>query len=112
FKTDNDAVYARLWPENSGNPPLLWTDREISGEFAASARFEPVVHRVVPWETSYTSAAWVRLLGTHSDHRMLPADVPTQLHREIGALTDKRGGACGCVYATNLFAARRLSPRA
>jgi trans-aconitate methyltransferase len=107
FKTDNDAIYQRLWPENGGNPTIPWTRASLVEELDASGRFEPVVEHAVTWETSYTSAEWMQMLGTNSNHRMLPDDVRTQLHTEVGAAIDKHGGVLPCVYDTELFLVRR-----
>jgi ubiquinone/menaquinone biosynthesis C-methylase UbiE len=108
FKTGNDEIYRRLAPEMTDSVGEHWTPEVLIGDFAACGAFEPVVERTVPWETSYTSAEWTRLLGTHSDHRMLPDDKRTQLHAEIGALIDAHGGTLACVYDTLLYLARRL----
>ena len=48
--------------------------RSLVGDAAACGAFEPMVERKITWRTSYTSAEWMRLLGTHSNHRMLPDD--------------------------------------
>ena len=61
--------------------------------------------RAVTWQTSYTSAEWARLLGTHSNHRMLPADVRTELHTGVGAVIDAHGGRLPVVYDTLLYLA-------
>jgi hypothetical protein len=58
--------------------------------------------RTITWRTSYPSAEWVRLLGTHSDHRMLPDDVRRQLHTEIGAAIDDHGGVLDAIYDVRL----------
>jgi len=107
FKTDNDAVYHRLAPELTDSVGFQWNRDVLVGDSAACGKFEPMVERIVTWRTSYTSAEWVRLLGTHSDHRMLPDDVRTRLHTEIGAVIDAHGGLLPVVYDTKVYLATR-----
>jgi hypothetical protein len=107
FKTDNDAVYQRVAPELTDSVGDQWNREVLVGDSAACGKFEPMVERVVTWLTSYTSAEWMRLLGTHSGHRMLPHDVRTRLHREVGAVIDAHGGLLPVVYDTKLYLATR-----
>jgi trans-aconitate methyltransferase len=107
FKTDNDAVYARLAPELTNSVTHGWRPEMLLDDVAACGAFEPMVERKLTWRTSYTSAEWTRLLGTHSDHRMLPDDVRTQLHAEVGAVIDAHGGLLPVVYDTLVYLASR-----
>src|SRR5436190_503005 len=92
FKTDNDAVYARLAPELTNPITHGWRPEMLLDDVAACGAFEPMVESKLAWATSYSSAEWTRLLGTHSDHRMLSAEVRTQLHTDVGAVIDAHGG--------------------
>jgi SAM-dependent methyltransferase len=107
FKTDNDAVYARLAPELTDSVGDQWNRDVLVGDSAACGKFELMVERKVTWRTSYTSKEWMRLLGTHSGHRMLPDDVRTQLHAEVGAVIDAHGERLPVVYDTMLYLAKR-----
>ena len=107
FKTDNDAAYQRLAPELTDSAGDEWTAEVLVGDAAACGAFEPMVERKITWRTSYTSAEWMRLLGTHSDHRMLPDDVRTRLHTEVGAVIDAHGGLLPVVYDTRVYLATR-----
>jgi SAM-dependent methyltransferase len=107
FKTDNDAVYKRVAPELTDSAGDKWTADILVADAAACGAFEPMVERKVTWRTSYTSAEWMRLLGTHSGHRMLPDDVRTQLHTEVGAVIDAHGGLLPVVYDTLVYLATR-----
>jgi SAM-dependent methyltransferase len=109
FKTDNDAAYERLAPELTDSVGDRWTPEVLVGDSAACGLFEPMVERTVRWQTSYTSSEWMRLLGTHSGHRMLPDDVRTRLHTEIGALINTHGGLLPVVYDTRVYLATRRS---
>jgi hypothetical protein len=106
FKTDNDAVYERLAPLLTDSIGDQWKPEVLVGDFAR-AELEPMVERKVTWQTSYTSAEWMRLLGTHSGHRILPDDVRTQLHTEIGRVIDEHGGRIEVTYDVMLYLATR-----
>jgi trans-aconitate methyltransferase len=107
FKRDNDAAYQRLAPELTDSVGDRWNRAVLVGDSAACGMFEPMVERVVTWRTSYTSAEWMRLLGTHSGHRMLPDDVRTRLHAEVGAVIEAHGGVLPVVYDTRVYLATR-----
>ncbi len=107
FKTDNDAVYRRLAPALTDSVGNQWKPEVLIGDAAACDALEPVTEREITWHTSYTSAEWVRLLGTHSDHRMLPEAVRTRLHREIGATIDAHGGLLPVTYDTRIYLTKR-----
>ena len=109
FKTDNDAAYERLAPELTDSVGDRWTADVLVGDAAACGLFEPIVERTVTWHTSYTGTEWMRLLGTHSGHRMLADDVRTRLHTEIGDLINVHGGLLPVVYDTRLYLATRRS---
>jgi SAM-dependent methyltransferase len=107
YKTDNDAVYRRLAPDLTDAIGDRWTPELLVGDAAVCGEFEPMVEHKVTWRTSYTSAEWIQLLGTHSGHRMLPDDVRTRLHSEIGATIDAHGGLLPVVYDTLIYLATR-----
>jgi SAM-dependent methyltransferase len=105
FKTDNDAVYKRLWPENEVDR-TTWPPDATADQFAASGLFTDIEKHVVTWEIDYTAAEWVALLQTHSNHRMLPDDVRTELHEGVAAAIEKHGGVLACIYDTDVYLAR------
>jgi SAM-dependent methyltransferase len=70
-----------------------------------SGRFGPTVVRHIPWVERYSTDAYVSLLGTHSDHRMLPEAQRLELHNAIAASIDARGGEVVHPYRTDLVAA-------
>jgi SAM-dependent methyltransferase len=107
FKTESDALYARLAPELTDSVGNEWNAEQLVGDSEACGAFEPMSEHTVTWETSYSSAEWIRLLETHSDHRMLAEDVRTELHAQLGALIDVHGGRLPVVYDTRLYLATR-----
>jgi len=106
FAADNRAAYATYAPD-LGSPAGSWTLDWIGEELAACDMFTAMERRTFTWTTSYSRDAWLALLATHSDHRMLPDARRAQLHVAVGEAIDKHGGAIDIVYDTELFLARR-----
>jgi SAM-dependent methyltransferase len=108
LKAENAAAYAAHAP-NLVNPQ--WNlDWVLDGLAACDAFDEPEL-RVVTWTQSYTRDEWVRLLGTHSDHRMLPEPQRTRLHAEVADVIDRHGGRVELVYDVECYLARKVSRR-
>lgn len=57
----------------------------------------------VTWRASYTTAQWLGLLGTHSDHRLLEPTVREELHGAIGDLIDQAGGEFVLPYRVEII---------
>lgn len=101
-----DAVYRDLAPDltylRDSQPP------ESHGEpIAASDDFgAPVVTRYT-WSRRYTTDEWLDLLGTHSNHRVLPPEKLRGLLAGVGAAVDALGGFFTVAYDTTLITARR-----
>lgn len=63
--------------------------------------------RTYSWAHSYSSAEYIELLGTHSDHQLLPAAARRRLFERLAAVIDARGGSFELPYETLLLLARR-----
>ena len=109
LRADMDAVYQRLAPDmvsslsssatgSKGEPPPV--DPAPDGFVDAELR----THRQV---VRYTSASWIALLGTHSDHVMLEPDHRAELHGAVADAIDAHGGAFDLVYRCDAWTARR-----
>ncbi len=73
----------------------------------ATGLFASVEHRRYPWDRDYTSAEWLDLIRTHSDHSTLPPD-------QLAALIDAVAQAIGddvvhAHYVTEAIFARRAA---
>ena len=107
LRRDNDAMYEQYAPEMTsslGSWNLDW----VAEQLEASGMFEPTVTRSFTWHRTYTTEEWVRLLGTHSDHRVLSESQRTQLHAAVGGVIDAHGGAVDVVYDAVLYLSRRV----
>lgn len=100
-----DQVYARLAPEigehahGAGNRPAL--------DPIPDCWFEPPVERAVRWTRRYTTAMWLDLLRTQSDHRLLAPERRNALLAEVAAVLDRAGGVYDHDYVCRLWLARR-----
>ncbi len=75
--------------------------------FAAAPDFRAAQCREYAWRGEYEAAQYLDLLGTHADHRLLPAD---RLRSVLGAIRDAveaNGGRLGVDYVSVLCWARR-----
>lgn len=103
------AVYQDLAPELAGSvvpAPAARPDSHVE-PIAATGRFgTPVVSRYT-WPQRYTTEQWLDLLGTHSDHRVLPPDRLRALLDGIGEAVEQLGGFFSVAYDTTLITAVR-----
>ncbi|MGI8795123.1 MAG: class I SAM-dependent methyltransferase [Acidimicrobiia bacterium] len=102
-----DDVYRRVAPELVKEPLKHRVGEAIRDELAASPHFGDVTVRRYPWEKVYTPETYVDLLGTHSDHRMLPDDHRERLHDGVAAVIDGLGGSVTIGYTTEVLIAAR-----
>jgi SAM-dependent methyltransferase len=110
LRADLDDVYARLAPgmESSlaskanghkGVPPAV--DPPPEG-------FTDAVERTYHHAVWHSTASWLGLLGTHSNHVLLDDEHRTALHRAVADVIDGHGGELEVVYRCEAWIARRL----
>ena len=64
--------------------------------------------RVSTWYQTYTTREWLgQLLGTHSDHRILPESQRVRLHAAVGHVINKHGGRVDVTYDATLYLGAR-----
>jgi SAM-dependent methyltransferase len=96
-----DAAYAQLAPELAPGRPAP------AEPLAPGAAFEPPLVRRYAGVEEYPTAAWVELLRTHSDHRLLEPDRRERLLESVAAAIERHGGVYAHRSVTHLWAARR-----
>jgi SAM-dependent methyltransferase len=101
-----DAVYSERAPEL---PPRGMASLPVPEDVDGSAAFDSHLVREYRWSKDYSSAAWIDLLQTHSDHRMMDPQRRTLLLDEIARAIDEHGGVYRHHYVCRLRAARRTS---
>ena len=104
-------VYTRLAPELENYSIVLGPRQgrvdETAVALGACGAFEPAVERWFSSTQTYSAAAWVDFLRTHSDHQTLP---PAQRERLLGAVAEaveSIGGSFEMAHQTVLVSARR-----
>jgi len=87
-----DEVYRRVAPQitdrsvvRRGGPATI---PPAVDSLRATRRFAEVEHRRYPWDRAYTTAEWLELIQTHSDHSTLP---PAQLAALVEAVASAIG---------------------
>jgi SAM-dependent methyltransferase len=108
-RDDLEELYRRLVPELHARAPGFpglrpaGSDDDHSAEIAAASRFTDLVTRTYPWSATLTADAFVELLHTQSDHRLLPEDTRAQLLGAVGDLINDHGGRVMVPHATLLI---------
>lgn len=91
-----------------GAPPQIRNAAEWHElAFRGNQDFTDVDTRVYRWSQRYTAAEYLALLGTHSDHILLPDSARELLFNGVGAAIDATGGSFELTYQTLLCLARR-----
>ena len=110
-RDDLDELYRRMVPElharAPGFPGLSPTgsDDEHSAEIATSPPFTDLVTRTYGWSATLTADAFVELLLTQSDHRLLPGETRAELLGAVRHLITDHGGRIKVPHATFLILA-------
>lgn len=64
-------------------------------------------HDSFDWEIAYGGKEYAELIQTHSDHRLLPAEVRTRLATAVADAIEAAGGRLDYRYRTHLFTATK-----
>ena len=110
LRAELDAAYTRWFPGPSERPPETEVEtsrRTIVGEIDASGRFSAVDILQYPWTEHYSTARYLQLLDTYSDHAVLTPAQRAPLYQAIAEAIDRRGGAIDIPYVSMAFLARR-----
>ena len=102
-------IYERITPDMTHEKIEPQQDASLRAQFALlsnSGLFDEPVKREVHWHERYRTDAYVALLATASNHRMLPDAQRAELHAAIAEAIDARGGVVDHPYATELVALR------
>lgn len=112
-RTEIDDVYRSTVPAMLADGPMhpsypaspdVWSNWE--SEIAAAPGLAQAEVRSYRWQCEYSSAEYVSLLQTHSDHILLETDRREALLDGVAAVIDRHGGALAIEYVTRLCLAR------
>jgi SAM-dependent methyltransferase len=110
LRADLDAAYARWHPRSDDRPvddSVEATQADLVGQIDASGLFGPVDVRLYPWTATYTTARYLDLLDTYSDHSLLAPEARASLFQAIAGAIDRGGGQIEIPYVSMAFVARR-----
>lgn len=98
-------------PQLEGPSSTSWYAQggPIEDLIQASGLFMPPESRFYDWSKTYSTADYLGLLRTHSDHNLLSEGVRAALLRRIGDVIDQFGGTIEIDYQSSLYFARRLT---
>ena len=103
-------VYERFAPtlsEEVRRKPREWDMERRAEQIRNTQRFSEVKIEQFPWTARYSSADYVALLDTHSNHLMLPAETRERLYGGITQVLEKHGGTIEKHYTAVLYLARK-----
>ena len=91
-------------------PGLRMTEADARrpAEIESTGLFSGVEVHSHHWQQTYTTAGYLELLGTQSDHVLLDLATREALFESVGRLLDDIGGEVTVPYVTHLFLARRV----
>jgi SAM-dependent methyltransferase len=111
FSEEVQSVYSKYLPELAGkkDQPTTAAAIQIQTEVMRSTGlFKTVEVRTYPWTETYTTAEYLRLLNTYSDHLALQEEPRRRLYEGIADLIDQRyGGKVERPYLTELFLGKK-----
>ncbi len=81
------------------------SDEEHAAEIAASPLFSDLVTHTYPWSATLTADAFVELLHTQSDHRLLAEETRADLLGAVSEVIADHGGRIIIPHATFLILA-------
>jgi SAM-dependent methyltransferase len=107
------ALYESLAPGFLETTPtfpglrMTEADARRPAEIESSGVFSGVEVHSHHWQRGYTTAEYLELLGTQSDHVLLDPPTREVLFDRVARLFDEDGGRVTVPYVTHLFLARR-----
>ena len=113
FNAAAQRIYASVFPEQTQANGLSRTEEILpveAQEWLASGLFSPAQTRVYRWQQLLTAQEYVRMVATHSDHRLLPeADRALLFEQFIRLIDSEFGGIVVKEYITLLQVAEKIS---
>lgn len=108
LRSELDECYRKLVPEIVDTSLATgWRgDDRLRHELEGSGLFHGVEERRYAWLTEYSTAQYLELLRTHSDHRILPASRLEALLDAVAGVIEQAGGRLPVGYETELLLAR------
>jgi SAM-dependent methyltransferase len=113
FSEEVQSVYSRFMPEHQNRKDQLTTVAAIQAQteyMRSTGLFIVVEVRTYPWTETYTTAEYLQLLNTYSDHLAMEEEHRRGLYEAIADLIDKHyGGKVERPYLTELFLGKKAT---
>ena len=104
-----DEIYRRFFPDQpGGGVPLDEYIRYWQDQIRCTPFFSGLDTWQHPWSETASTAEYIGLLNTYSDHLTLPEPVQKELFQTVGELIDRHGGRIEKPYMATLFTARKV----
>ncbi len=105
-----DQVYREHTPELVDGKSMPYRDviQQRQESLAQSGWFQPPAVRRFPWSQVYTTAQYLNLLNTYSDHLRLEEESRRRLFAGIAAVIDRHGGQIEKPYLAVVYLAQKL----
>jgi len=107
IRRELDAVYARRVPGVSVLPTCGGEPTPHTDEMVPELDFDDPVAHGIRWSKRYSTAEWLDLMRTHSNHALMTPDVRDPLLAEVSGVIDDHGGVYEARYVAILWGARR-----
>jgi hypothetical protein len=105
-------AYARCAPSFTARLPGTGSSAEklsLEKEIERSRLFTDVTVRYYPWSRDYGASAYVDLMQTQSDHRLLPPSELESLSSAVREAIDREGGTVRVDYSARLILSQRMA---
>ncbi len=102
-----DAAYEQYAPSMVKEPLKQRIGGEMRAQLEDSPFFGPVTVRRYQWQRVFTAQQYIDLLGTHSDHRMLPDQDRRRLYQAVAGAIEGQGVPLTIGYTTEVLIAAR-----
>ncbi len=105
---DIHAVYLEHAPSIASIDADQWDLDQYGRELDASGLFTPYERRIFPWTLAYNADEYKALMGTHSNHRILPDEQRERLHNAVWEVVRAYDDHVVVTYNTRVYFSRRL----
>jgi SAM-dependent methyltransferase len=102
-----NEIYAEIAPDITAKAGIGSKGKPPDEDMPADLSFGPAVRKSYPWTQDYTADAWVALLRTQSDHRLLPPHQLDQLTERVRQVLLANGDVYRHHYVCWLWAVQK-----
>ena len=105
--TDIHAAYFEHAPALASIDTDQWDLDQYGRQLDASDLFTPYERHDFPWTLAYNADEYKALMGTHSNHRILPAEQRERLHNAVWDVVRAHDDHVVVTYITRVYLSRK-----